>query len=502
MSKVLVIGIDGMDWRVLEPLLPDLPNLREIARSGFAGPMDSIFPPDSIPSWVSIFTGLDPSEHGILESIDYFKKGVKQFAVNTAAFRGRTFWDAAGGLGKKVIVVNPLLAYPPWNVNGLMASGPVFISGEAGIMPDTLRARYTLPPLGGIVDFPNKRDLRSFADKSKAETQAIVDFTAHLLESEPWDLSFVTLLTLDRIFHFFWRYYDADDPTHPRRSPHADVIENFHRFLDDCVGSLMRSAGAGTLAFIVSDHGHGMRPTLHFNLNELLLEEGLLVSRIRGPRILSPRYHVDRAKNAALETLHRLDLEDLSYRVARILPWTRKLKKGDFMTERSENLATASEFGGNNPFGGIDVSKTRCERDGIDYEKLRSRIIAILLGVKDAGGERIFLWARRREEIYHGEHIDRYPDILYEMRAEYGTSWSLYRPLVTLNPRHRKISGGHRRTGVFIAGPLAGRRVRREDLSPLNIAATVLDVLLEAPPGEPRPPLSTGIAGTSFLERH
>jgi predicted AlkP superfamily phosphohydrolase/phosphomutase len=501
-SRVLVIGIDGMDWQVLEPLLPDLPNLRKIARSGFAGPMDAIFPPDSIPSWVSIFTGLDPSEHGILESIDYFKKGVKQFAVDTAAFRGRTFWDAASGLGKKVIVVNPLLAYPPWSVNGVMASGPVFISGEAGITPESLRARYTLPPLGGIVDFPDKGALRSFADKSRAETQAIVDFTVELLENEPWDLSFVTLLTLDRIFHFFWRYYDASDPTHPRRSSHAGVVEDFHRFLDDCVGRLVRSAGPGAVTFILSDHGHGMRPTLHFNVNQLLLEKGLLVSRIRGPRFLSPRYHVDRAKNAALETLHRLDLEDISYRVARILPWTRKLKKGDFMTERSDNLATASEFGGNNPFGGIDVSKTRCEREGIEYEGLRSKIIAILLDAKDAKGKNVFLWARRREEIYHGAHIDRYPDILYEMRPEYGTSWSLYRPLVTVNPRHRKISGGHRKAGVFLAGPLEGRTVRREELSPLNLAATVLDVLSDGAPGEPRPPLPPGVTGTSFLERH
>jgi predicted AlkP superfamily phosphohydrolase/phosphomutase len=502
MSRVVVIGIDGMDWQVLQPILPELPNLREIAQSGFAGEMKSIFPPDSIPSWVSIFTGLDPSEHGILESIDYFKKDVRQFAVDTTAFRGRTFWDAASDMGKKVIVVNPLRAYPPWSVNGIMASGPVFISGETGITPQNLRERYDLPPLGGIVDFPDKNELASFAEKTKTETRAIVDFAIKLLEREQWDLSFVTLLTLDRIFHFFWRYQDPTDPTHPRRSAHAGVIADFHHFIDDCIGRIVRSAGPDAMLLIVSDHGHGMRPTLHFNVNQLLLEKGLLTSRIHGPRLLSPRYHIDRAKNTALETLHRLDLEDLSYRVARLLPWTRRLKKGDFLTERSENLAMASEFGGNNPFGGIDVSKKRCTEEGIDYETLRKKIIAILMEAKGKTGERAFLWARRREEIYNGKHIEKFPDILYEMNSRYGTSWSLYRPLVTMNPRHRKISGGHRETGVLLAGPLVGRTVRREAISPLNIGATVLAVLSEGAPREERLPLQEAIPGTSFLERH
>ncbi|MDD4856914.1 MAG: alkaline phosphatase family protein [Candidatus Krumholzibacteria bacterium] len=502
MSRIVVVGVDGMDWQVLQPILQGLPNLREIARSGFAGEMQSIFPPDSIPSWVSIFTGLDPSEHGILESIDYFKKGVRQFAVDTSAFRGRTFWDAASAMGKKVIVVNPLLAYPPWNVNGIMVSGPVFVSGESGMTPRELRERYDLPPLGGIVDFPDRNELTAFAEKSKAETRAIVDLAVRLLEHEQWDLSFVTLLTLDRIFHFFWRYQDVTDPTHPRRSAHAGVIADFHLFIDDCVGRIIRAAGPDAMLLIVSDHGHGMRPTLHFNVNQLLLEKGLLTSRIRGPKALSARYHIDRAKNSMLDTLHRLDLEDISYRVARVLPWTRKLKKGDFLTERSENLATASDFGGNNPFGGIDVSRKICAERNIDYETLRDKIIAILMDAKGNTGERVFLWARRREEIYSGKNIEKFPDILYEMDSHYGTSWSLYRPLVTVNPRHRKISGGHRKTGVMLVGPLGGRTIRREAISPLNIGATVINVLSEGASGPSPQPLAEVIPGTSFLERH
>ncbi len=495
MSRMLVIGIDGMDWRVLEPILPGLPHLSRLASSGYGGELEAIFPPDSVPSWVSIFTGLDPSEHGILESIDYFKKDAKRFAVDTAAFRGKTFWDRAGDAGKRVIVVNPLLAYPPWPVRGVMASGPVFISGRTAVEPPDALDRHETPPLGGIVDFPERHELSAFAEKSGAETRRVTDYTARLMRSERWDLAFVTLLTLDRMFHFFWRYQDPGDPTHPRRSRYGDTLRAFHGVLDDCVGELVAAAGPGCVALVLSDHGHGRRATLHFNVNELLMRAGFLRSRVSGPLLLSPRYHVDRAKRIALETLHRLDLEDVSYRVAHLFPWTRKLKKGDFLTERADNLATASEFGGNNPFGGVEISRNRCAAEGRSYETLRDEVISLLLGVRDRSGKEIFLWARRREEIYAGPHLDRFPDVLYEMRPEFGTGWSIHCPLVTLNPRHRKISGGHRPGGVLLVGPLDGWRVRREAVSPLGVADTVLHVLGDGAAG------ADGTAAKSFLEK-
>ena len=33
-------------------------------------PLESVVPADSIPSWTTIYTGLNPAEHGVLESID------------------------------------------------------------------------------------------------------------------------------------------------------------------------------------------------------------------------------------------------------------------------------------------------------------------------------------------------------------------------------------------------------------------------------------------------
>ena len=83
--------------------------------------MESIFPVDSVPAWVSIYTGWHPGRHGIVEVFDIFDSDLGDILrIDTGIFKGNTFWDYAGNAGKKVCVLFPLLGYPPWPVNGIM----------------------------------------------------------------------------------------------------------------------------------------------------------------------------------------------------------------------------------------------------------------------------------------------------------------------------------------------------------------------------------------------
>jgi len=476
MPKILLVGIDGLDWSLLKSMMSELPAINSIAQSGFADEMPSIFPPDSIPSWISIFTGMDPSEHGILDSVDYFKKSYQDFSVDTSAFRGKTFWDIAGSKGKRVIVVNPFMAYPPWPVNGIMSSGPVFLTGETKTFSDS-NLTIDVPPLGGIVGFPKKRELVDFYENTKSETSSIVEYTCNLMQNSEWDLTFLTLLTVDRICHFYWRYYDKYDPTYPGPSKLSAVVPDFLRFIDSCVKKLVDSAGQDTIVMLVSDHGHAMRPPYFFNLNQLLMESGYLISKAKKHSIPGPRLFIEKAKDFALETLHRFDLEDFSYAIAKLFPFTRSIKSSDFMTNPDLNIATASSFGGSNSFGGISVSKEACLREGLDYEFVRSNIIKLLLSIIDDNGALYFEWAKRREDIYNGNMIHKYPDILYMLREELGTNWSLHLPLVTINPRHNKISGGHRTSSVVVAGPLDNYKCIPNNISSINICSTILFLL-------------------------
>ena len=62
---------------------------------------------------------------------------------------------------------------------------------------------------------------------------------------------------------------------------------------------------------------------------------------------------------------------------------------------------------------------------------------------------KVVKWIVHREEIYQGKFINKYPDITFELYEEHGLGSSLYLPIASLNATHKKISGEHRRHGVF-----------------------------------------------------
>jgi hypothetical protein len=81
-----------------------------------------------------------------------------------------------GQAGKRVCVINPLLAYPVWPVNGVMASGPVFITGEKQIFPKELALSMSCLSLGGMTDFPAENELEQFLEASLQSTRELAQF--------------------------------------------------------------------------------------------------------------------------------------------------------------------------------------------------------------------------------------------------------------------------------------------------------------------------------------
>jgi predicted AlkP superfamily phosphohydrolase/phosphomutase len=354
-------------------------------------------------------------------------------------------------------------------------SGPVFEGGESKAFPSDLADRFPLPPLGGIVDFPTRKTLPDFIRRTESLTRGLAEFSARLLKETEWDLAFVCFLTLDRTQHFLWRFEDPEDPTYPGRTEHEGAIRRAYAQFDAVIGELLDAAGPGTAALVISDHGHGRRCTRVVNLNELLRRRGWLVSRARSR--FDHRYILERAKNAALRFVDEHDLEDWMFKLARFVPNRKALKKSAHIVSWGENLAQASYFAGTNPFGGIEINRERLAERGMDYETFRDTLIREILAIEDpASGVRITRWAKRREEVHRGRRLDVYPDVLFELDPAYGVNWALHTDLITKNPTHKKISGGHMREGIFL---LSGAGARLADRPPAveDIAPTILDLL-------------------------
>ena len=103
MSRVIIIGIDAMDSRLLSRFEKDLPYLSQLQREHSNINLTCVYPPDTPTAWASAYTGLNPAQHGVVYFVDPLEK-LSIFAtqeLDNQAVQGRTFWDFAGSLGKR-----------------------------------------------------------------------------------------------------------------------------------------------------------------------------------------------------------------------------------------------------------------------------------------------------------------------------------------------------------------------------------------------------------------
>ena len=70
-SKVLMIGIDGMDYNMISQLMSEgkLPNFQKLSDLGSSGSLKTSMPPHSPVAWTSIATGKNPGKTNIFDFI-------------------------------------------------------------------------------------------------------------------------------------------------------------------------------------------------------------------------------------------------------------------------------------------------------------------------------------------------------------------------------------------------------------------------------------------------
>lgn len=476
MSSVIIIGIDGMDYELIHRWKEILPTFYQMMKIKTFFPLESVFPPDSVSAWTTIYTGLNPMEHGMLHHINYLSKG--ETRVNIDAFRGKTFWDIAGERGKRVCIINPFMAYPVWAVNGVMVSGPSFIKGPIQSFPESVvNMRDTLPRLGGYSDFPKKDTIKDFIHINHEDVINIKDFAMDVFKTDRYDLRFITFLNLDRIQHFLWRYYDENDPTHLGKNPFSNVIMDFYILFDNIVSEFQK-AFPENIIMVLSDHGHGRRCTSVVNMNEFLRQKGYVFSKGGKIKWLNYKYFIEKTKNNVLNFLDEYNMEDILYKITPYIPYKKSLKNSSFLMDQSENLAEVdTHIGGVGPFGGIRINKAKIKNMGIEYEGFRKKLMLELAELNNGIQEScLFKWIDRRESLYSGEHMELYPDILFELNPEYGVSPSLYTKIFSRSTTHKKISGGHRKYGIFGLSNLPCD-INTKVPSLLQIAPTILELM-------------------------
>ena len=67
-----------------------------------------------------------------------------------------------------------------------------------------------------------------------------------------------------------------------------------------------------------------------------------------------------------------------------------------------------------------------------------------------------------------------YPDIVFELKDDYGVGWDIY--LYGKAYDHKVASGGHAKDAVFLIRNV-NRAVMKQDMNVVDVAPTILDLL-------------------------
>ncbi len=149
-----------------------------------------------------------------------------------------------------------------------------------------------------------------------------------------------------------------------------------------------------------------------------------------------------------------------------------------------------SAMGGGASVGGITINP-RIDLASQQYRDTVGLVLEILEKINQGPHGHVVQWAKVREEV------SSYPDVIFELDPRYSLGRSLFCPLVEKSPRHRIISGGHKKDAIFFSynlGQLASNIHAISDI-PQSIISFVLSHHSE--PSTVRPATPPAVPGFS-----
>jgi len=148
-KKVVVLGIDGMDPKLLQTFVDQgrMPNFKALMQEGDFRPLQTTMPPQSPVAWSTFMTGLDPGGHGIFDFIHVNKEKMTPYSSMAEAYpggrtidirswsfpttgggvrmlrKGKTFWEMLGDHGLRSTIFRMPVNFPPVKAPGRALAG-------------------------------------------------------------------------------------------------------------------------------------------------------------------------------------------------------------------------------------------------------------------------------------------------------------------------------------------------------------------------------------------
>ncbi len=248
--KVLLVGVDGANWKVMGPMVKrgELPTFRRLWSEGASAVELDAAQSSVCPAvWTTITTGRSAVDHGVSHHTEKLADGT-EIPVTSNRRKVPALWNVASALGVSVGLIH-------W--------------------PATWPAE---PVLGTVV---TDHDVPSISLSAAQVDQLSTELAVRQLATGASALTLVHLGNIDAVQHAAWDRFQPFAFSTPAGGVDATAttVEGAYRELDRAVAELMAAAGPDTTVIVVSDHGAspcsgaaaGAPPGCHTKANKGLL---------------------------------------------------------------------------------------------------------------------------------------------------------------------------------------------------------------------------------------
>lgn len=469
MPKVFCIGLDGATFDLIRPWAESgqLPTFKKIMDGGAWSELRSTVPPVTASAWSSFMTGKNPGAHGLFDFMQRRRDSYDLAPVSVLDRDGKAVWDLIGEAGKKVIVMNVPVTWPPQPVNGLVITGMLTPRGADQYTYPRELAGELRQHIGEYIVYSDEVYSKGrgeiFMQALEYSANQRVKAAEYLLSKYPWDFFMLVFPETDTVSHGLWSSYD---PSHHEHDPEQaaqwrDGILTIYRHLDSQIARLTANLDADTTVLLMSDHGHG--PVRNFlYVNNYLAQRGYLKFK---PNAAAQIKHLAFQLGLTPRTVYRILLAAGLGKLRRTLDKRRGgrgLLKRFFLSFGDVDWARTRAYS-IGYIGEVHINLRGREPQGIvepgeDYERTREQVIADLGALKLPDGSPLVEHIWKKEEIYSGTHLAEAPDILFLPHGletiafgdfEFGSN-------KILEPSYG-VSSSHRMNGMFAA---SGRAIK------------------------------------------
>lgn len=483
-TKVIIIGIDGGTWTLLKPWTEKgvLPTFQKIMEKGAYGILMSSVPCRSGTAIPTFYTGKNHCKWGGFDfpSFDPDIVIYEKIKEKTLAL-----WDILGKFGCKSAILNLPTTHPPTPTEGVMISGFNPSEEDEYAYPKDFKekvkgfhaARETfLKLVSGKKTMENEIELFNVFKKSLKDRAEIIK---NVIKDEVFNFSIFWIDESDSIQHGFWGQ--------------EKFLLDFFQEIDNILRDTLEN-NPNSNVIIMSDHGFATHQIYEFYPKTWLKKEGYL--KLRGGRVFQwlvqainslvieipfpyryryigfVQFIIDKIKNKIAKKVKKenkeINLENRNWRL-----------KGNPVESKIIGIDWKKTIAINHDFWGIKIIR---ENLGRDYEKVRHEIMEKMKELSDKKGEKIIKYLWKREEIFSGNDLQKFPDIVYLPNSKFLPTGFL--PFyITKNkvfpPKIRTSKGAHMtiREGIFLAmGPDVNNAGDIGEIDILDLAPTILHV--------------------------